>query len=169
MVYIVNLLTFFVRAERLFERTPDGITLKPLALIYGEALEARSPEDRDQALQRLGDVSLFISGLFAHSLSRSLVDVDYYISMGGNAYGFLADSGRVTRNNRALKDVFVELAVGFARFVDILAEVGDQTNLNNSSDIMRLYEIWLSTGSDYAAEKLQGLGIQPVMIHRNRH
>ena len=76
VIYIVNLLTVFVRAEQLFESTEDGLRLKPLVMIYAEVIEARSDNERDRSLQKLGDIALFISGLFAHSLSRSLVDVD---------------------------------------------------------------------------------------------
>lgn len=169
VIYIVNLLTLFIRSDHLFEPGPDGFTLKPLALIYGEALEAPTIDDRDHALKRLGDISLFISGLFPHSLNRSLVDVDYYIAMGGNAYGYLADSSHVARDTRALKDVFMELANHFPRFVDILAEVGEQANLTNSSDIMRLYEVWQCTGSERIAGKLQEMGIHPIRTQKIKH
>ena len=169
LFYIVNLLTGYVRAEHLFEAGADGLLLKPLALIYAEALEAPTVSDRDSSLKRLGDVSLFISGLFSHSLGRSLVDVDYYIQMGGNAYGFLAESERTARDTRAMKAVFLELSDQFAAFVDVLAEVGDEKRLHNSTDIMRLYEIWQSTGSRRAAKKLRGLGIEPVSVRKHIH
>ena len=169
LFYLINLLTGFVRTERLFDPTPDGNMIRPLAMLYGEAMQAETPGDRDMALQRLGDISLYISGLFSGSLSRSLVDVDYYIAMGGNAYGQLAESERLSRTSRILRTVFNELARGFAAFVDILAEVGAQTHLNRDSDIMRLYEIWLSSGSSHAYGKLQRLGIQPVAVRRASH
>ena len=169
IIYIVNLLTVFVRAERLFDLTPEGPMIKPLALMYAEALEARTKAERDKALQKLGDISLFISGLYANSLSRSLVDVDYYIAMGGNAYGYLADSSRIIRNSCTLKDVYLELAQGFAGFVELLTEVGERTNVKTSNDILRLYEVWLCTGNERAAKKLQSLGIQPVKTQRFTH
>ncbi len=169
VIYIVNLLIVFVRAEQLFESTEDGFRIKPLVMIYAEVVEARSDNERDRSLQKLGDIALFISGLFAHSLSRSLVDVDYYIAMGGSAYTYLADSGRVSRNNRVLKEVYIELGNSFTKFVDVFAEVGEQAQLNDSSDILRLYEIWQCSGSDHAAEKLRKLGIQPLRIQPLTH
>ncbi|MFQ5659076.1 MAG: hypothetical protein ACE5GZ_01515 [Gammaproteobacteria bacterium] len=169
IVYLVHLLTAFIRAERLYEPATDGPVIKPLALLYADAVQARNTADRDNALRRLGDMALFISGLFADSLSRSLVDVDYYIAMGGTAYACLADSSRISRGSHVLKGVFVELAGRFAAFVDVLAEVAEQANLNNSSDIMRLYEIWVSTGSKHAAGRLQKLGIHPVKTRRLTH
>src|SRR6266508_3832432 len=65
--YVVNMLTLFARAERLYESTPDGPSLKPLVQMFSEALQATSAAERDLALQRLGDVSLFMAGFFARS------------------------------------------------------------------------------------------------------
>ncbi len=168
-LYLSNLLTAFVQTERLFAQSEQGSTLKPLAEIYAQALDAPSINERDRSLRHLGDVALFISGLFPQSLGRSLVDIDYYISMGGGAYGFLADSGRMCRSSSVFKTIFHELSDRFSAFVDILAEVGDNTNLRNDSDVLRLYEIWLCSGSKNAADKLHKLGIQPVSVDRLTH
>ncbi len=168
-LYLSNLLTVFIDSEQLFKPTPEGVRLKPLAEIYADAVEARSISDRDSSLRFLGDVALFISGLFPQSLGRSLVDVDYYITMGGSAYGFLADSGQLSRKAKVFRSIFQELSDRFSEFVEILAEVGDKTNLRNDSDVLRLYEIWLCSGSKNAAEKLKRLGIQPVPVDRLTH
>ena len=165
-LYLSNLLTVFIQAEHLFAQTEDSLTLKPLAGMYAEAADARSVNERDSALRHLGDVALFISGLFPQSLSRSLVDVDYYINMGGSAYGFLADSRRVSRNTRVYSMIFHELSARFAEFVDVL---GDNTNLRQDSDILRLYEIWLCSSSKNAEEKLRKLCIQAVKVDRLTH
>jgi hypothetical protein len=169
LIYLSNLLTGFVRTERLYDRTPDGVMIRPLAELYAEAFSAGSAEGRDHALQKLGDVALFIAGLYAASLSRRLVDVDYYIAMGGNAYGCLADSNRLARARIALREVFGELAGRFTEFVDVLAEVGESSGFGKSLDVLRLYEIWLSTGSRRAAERLRQLGIAPVPGRRSTH
>lgn len=160
--YVVNLLASFAHSDTLFENTADGPMIRPLALLYGEALEATSRETRNYALKRLGDVALFISGLFSDSLNRKVVDVDYYITMGGNAYGSLSSESRQLARWYALRPIFDELGNKFAVLVDVLNEVGDQTNLRNDSDIMRLYEIWQRTGSRYAERQLGRLGIHPV-------
>lgn len=169
VIYIANLLTAYIRTERLFEHTPDGFQIKPLALIYGEALTAASETGRTRSMRRLGDVALFISGLFANSLERCLVDVDYYISMGGNAYGYLAGKPGIGRKHVGLKIVFDELSEKFVGFVEILAEVSESSNINGNMDILRMYEIWQCTGSKRAARKLRELGIQPIKIQRRPH
>lgn len=160
--YLTNLLSVFANSEALFESTPDGPMIQPLALLYGEALEAPGLEARNHALRRLGDIALFISGIFSDSLNRKVVDVDYYIAMGGNAYGHLSATSRQHGRWQDYSDMFGELGAKFALFVDVLNEVGDQTGLRNDRDIMRLYEIWQRTGSGYARRQLQRLGINPV-------
>lgn len=159
--YVVNLLASFTRAENFYERSEEGLSLKPLALIYADALEGATQEERHRALRRLGDVALFISGLFSQSLNRKVVDVDYYIAMGGGAYGFLSDSLRGTAHGKALSDVFDELSHKFTDFVDVLGEVSDSSTLSNDQDIMRAYELWVRTGSKRAARQLKSAGIYP--------
>lgn len=168
-VYLTNLLAGYVNSEHLYDVTPDGVAIRPLAMLYGDAVQATSTDERVKALRRLGDIALFISGLFADSLGRSLVDVDYYIAMGGNAYGYLADSGHRSVYVRRLQEVFTELATRFTECVDVLADVGEKANLKNDTDVLRLYEIWLGSGSQRAAEKLQAMGIQPIRLRRSRH
>ena len=166
--YVVHLLSDFSRSDRLYEKTEHGYGLKPLALIYADAVHSTDPSERWQALRRLGDVALFIAGLFSHSLSRKLVDVDYYVAMGGSAYSELSSP---SLHGTKLTPVFAELAYKFPDFVDALAEVGADANFNNDSDLLRSYENWLRTGSRRAARHLRGAGIEPSAsnISRARH
>jgi hypothetical protein len=166
--YVVNLLTLFSRAERLYDSTPDGKRLKPLVEMLTEALEAATPAERDFALQRLGDISLFMAGFFARGFARSLVDVDYHIAMGGQAYDTLARS--VDRGpRRALAGVFAELAAKFQPLVDALAEIADSGYAYSQRDILRLYEIFIKTGSARARRVLRDLGIEPAPVALRLH
>src|SRR3954454_2224804 len=61
----------------------------PLALKMLAAIEA-APRERRAHLREIGDTSLYVSGFWGESLDESPVDVDYYIEMGGTAYGELA-------------------------------------------------------------------------------
>ena len=159
--YVVNLLTFFSRTDRLFERTRDGVMIRPLALLYAEAVQGTTSEERHRALRRLGDVALFISGAFSQSLNRRVVDIDYYVSMGGSAYSHLSETMRGTNRARALGEVFNELASKFVAFVDVLGEVCETATGSNDVDILRQYEVWLRTGSKRAADRLRAVGIHP--------
>jgi len=159
--YVVNLLTLFSRSEELYDTTSEGPRLKPLVVMLSEALEARSEGDRNRGLQRLGDVSLFVAGFFAQSFARKLIDVDYHIAMGGRAYAALADA--MSRGKgRVLGQVFGELANNFQPMVDVLNEVSETSYTHSDKDILRLYEVWLKTGSKRCYEILKRLGVQPT-------
>lgn len=169
--YVVNLLTFFSRTDRLFEHTRDGVMIRPLALLYAEAVQGTTSEERHRALRRLGDVALFISGAFSQSLNRRVVDIDYYVSMGGSAYSHLSETMRGTNRARVLGEVFNELASKFVVFVDVLGEVCEAATGSNDVDILRQYEVWLRTGSKRAADRLRAVGIHPSRnsSSRSRH
>jgi hypothetical protein len=167
--YIVNILTMFARSEELYERTSEGIRLKPLAHMLADALQAQTSQQRELALRRLGDVSLFIAGFFAQSFARRLVDVDYHIAMGGRAYGTLADTARASIRGQAFAAVFAELAQKFQRLVDVLNDVAEMAHTHTDRDILRLYEIWMKTGSPRALGLLQKLGVEPIAATRETH
>lgn len=160
--YVVNLLTLFSRSEDLYEDCGEAYGLKPLALMLLDATEAQSAAERSASLQRMGDVALFISGFFANSLAHRLVDLDYYIQMGGTAYGSLSDEIRGTVRGRALADVYEELARKFQIVVDLLNEVRDGAQHNSDLDLLRTYEVWLKTGSKRAAALLRQNGVTPM-------
>jgi len=162
--YVVNLLTMFSRSEALFDATPEGLRLRPLALMLAEAASASSGEHRKRMLQRLGDVSLFVAGFQSHGFARRLVDVDYHIAMGGRAYGTLADSCGAGTRGRALASVFAELAEKFQRLVDALNDVSEMSWRNSDRDTLRLYEVWLKTGSPRAHALLQAKGVAPAVV-----
>jgi hypothetical protein len=165
--YVVNMLTLFARAEHLYGSAPDA-GRPTLALMLAEALEAATAAERDFALQRLGDVSLFMAGIFARGFARSLVDVDYHIAMGGRAYDALAHSLERGRR-RAPARVFAELAAKFQPLVDVLGEIGEAAYVHTQRDILRLYEIWLKTGSARANRLLRRLGIEAAPVAMRMH
>ena len=160
--YLVNLLTSFSRSEDLFQYNEDGVSLKPLALMYTDALSETALAERIRILQKLGDTALFISGVFSDSLNNRLVDVDYYIAMGGNAYSYVSDSMRSYYRNNAVQPLYEELTNKFVDFVDVLSEVTENKLFASDYDIMRLYEVWMRTGSKRTEMILKKLGIDPV-------
>lgn len=130
----------------------------PLALRLMEALEA-SPRQRRERLRQVGDTSLFVSGFWSDSFQRKLVDVDYYIDLGGSAYGELARTGEGWRRDPNA-DVYGTLAENFARFVEVLAIISRRTMpAARPQDVMRLYERWVRTRSSWAARKLAAMGV----------
>lgn len=163
--YVVNLLTLFARADAFHEATADAPSRKPLALMLADALDAPTQEQRCANLQKLGDVALFVAGIFADDLEASVVDLDYYVSMGGTAYSSLSSETRGTARGRAFGRVFAELGEKFQQFVDVLNDIRAPA-AGSEADVVRQYELWRKTGSARSARLLREQGIclltQPV-------
>jgi hypothetical protein len=152
--YVVNLLTGFLQR-------PAEEDQAPLAFRLAEALEAAGMRQR-ASLKQIGDFSLFISGFFGDSLHRKLVDIDYYVSIGGTAYTALS-----RHETDTFSPVFAELAENFVRFVDVLSEVSERASCCSNADLLRLYERWLKTGSRRSGQLLAERGVVPSLAAKN--
>ena len=155
--YLVNLLTGFVH----FDRSAVASDEEPLAVRFTRAMQAAGAKQRD-SLREVGDESLFISGFFSDSLNKRPVDIDYYIQLGECAYASLA------RREDTLAEVFNELSEKFSSFVDVLGEVSEHSALTSNSDLLRLYEKWLRTGSKRSGDLLIARGIVPTVAVDSR-
>jgi len=167
--YVVNMMTLFSRSDQLYEDDGQNYGIKPLALMLADAADAPSPEYRNNLLQRIGDVALFISGFFVDSLANKAVDIDYYIHMGENAYGSLSEETRGTFRGKAFADIFRELAIKFQTLTDVLHEVRDRAHGHSDLNVLRTYEIWRKTGSRRAANLLRAQGVVPIGSGRFQH
>ena len=150
--YLVNLLCQYIRLDA---GAALGEVDEPLAVRLARALRSGGSEQRAR-LRSLGDFSLFMTGFFPDSFRRRLVDVDYYVSMGEYAYGSLA-----RLDEDAFSEVFTELANKFVGFTDVLADISERTALASHTDVLRLYEKWLRTGSERDGQRLVERGILP--------
>jgi hypothetical protein len=159
--YVVQLLSSFARADAL-RNHETALSDQPLAIRLAQALETGGARQR-VLLRQVGDASLFLSGFFPDRLKRSLVDVDYYARVGGIAYGSLGQRGDDT-----LAPVFAELAEQFLAFVDVLSEVSERSSLTNPTDLLRLYERWLRTGSPRCGQLLMERGVVPTQSASTR-
>jgi hypothetical protein len=144
--YIVRLLASYV------SRGADDA--EPLGVRLARALAAGGRPERDH-LRQIADQALFVAGFFGDSLQRRAVDLDYYITVGGLAYGRLAGN-----DDDAFAEVFGELAEKFVPVVDVLSDISDRA-CGSNRDVLRLYERWLHTGSkrDQARLVERGLSI----------
>ena len=161
--YVVNLLTLYSRSEEFYNASDEHCGVRPLALMMADAADAESRDRRSTSLQRIGDVALFTAGFFPDSLAHRPVDIDYYVNMGGSAYGSLSDEIKGTTRGMALVDVFRELARKFLLLVDVLNEVRDSARLGADVDVLRTYEIWRKTGSRRAEAILKQNGVVPIL------
>lgn len=157
--YIVRLLEFYLSAENLFEKEQYDETGKKkpqtLAEIYLTAVNSELNLKID-LLKKLGDRALYISGFFADSFNRKLVDVDYYVNMGGNAYYQLSSS---LENKDPLKRVYSQFSKNFSDYVQVLTHISQKSMVSNNQSLLKLYDNYLRTGSEVAKEKLLEMGI----------
>jgi hypothetical protein len=152
--YVVQLLTTFARTDA--PASEAFWTDQPMGALLGEAIAMGGSEQR-RRLRKVGDAALFLSGLFPDRLRRSLVDVDYYMRIGGIAYDSLSHD-----EADLFATAFAELATRFGDVADVLADVGDRCQLSSPADLLRLYERWQKTGSAHCARRLVARGVVPV-------
>lgn len=150
--YLVDLLQHYLDARNLNEKSDAT-----LAEMY---LTAASLEGAQKIalLKVLADRSLYISGFFGDSLKRKLVDLDYYVEIGGAAYAGLATYSRED-TTAAIYRVF---AKRFHEFVDVLTYISEASGVQSDESVLRLYERFVRTGSELAKEKLLELGVMPL-------
>jgi hypothetical protein len=155
--YVVQMLAGFVQRPA-DDREPLGVRL----------IRALEPGDgavtgaQRTTLRQVGDLSLFVSGFFSDSLCRKLVDVDYYVNIGGSAYNALSRD-----DADAFSPAFAELAQKFVEFVDVLTDVSERSACSTNTDLLRLYERWLRTGSSRSGSLLLERGVLPNASLRN--
>ncbi len=151
--YIGSMLERFGRSDQLFAYDNGQFNLRPLALLYGDAMEARDEHQRCLILQQLGDNALFLGALFPERFTRRGIQQDYIAGMGGSAYDYLADNARRNRH------IFAELANMFSRLLELVARACYRETALSTQEVVALYQHWLSTGDEGAAQRLLSMGI----------
>ncbi|MBI3583445.1 MAG: hypothetical protein HY096_05775 [Nitrospinae bacterium] len=163
--YIVNLLSEYVETDKSF---PEEASDEPLIMLLNSAMNSEYNE-RIRKFKQVGDFSLFVSGFFSDSLKRKLIDIDYYIIIGGSAYSNLSYITKGQQNGELFSDLFGELSDRFKEFIDIIAEVSDKTSISTNSDLLRIYERWLKTNSDRDAQLLKEKGVIPIISKGSKY
>jgi hypothetical protein len=159
--YLVDLLHYYLDAKNLFDPNHDesGRKIpKTLAEMYLHANNAEDQLVKVELLKKLGDRSLYMSGFFGESLQRKIVDVDYYVNMGGAAYAMLASC---VREDTTAK-VYSTISRRFIDFVDVLTYISHSSLIKSNESVLRLYDRYMTTGSELAREKLTEVGVLPM-------
>jgi len=152
--YLGNLLERFGCSEQLFAYQDGQMTLRPLALLYSDAIEADNTRERCLLLQQLGDMALFLGALFPERFTRHGILQDYFIGMGGSAYDYLADNARTNRH------IFAELANTFTRMLEMVANACSRKHKLSTEEVLALYQRWLGTRDPVIENQLRALGIE---------
>ncbi|SMC25391.1 hypothetical protein SAMN02746041_02313 [Desulfacinum hydrothermale DSM 13146] len=158
--YLVDLLSRYTQAKALLE--PEwGDRDKGFGQVLLES-QGTSSEKRARILRGIGDTTLFLSGFFSDSFQRSLVDIDYYATIGRTAYKNLESLLALRIVDWGLEGVFEELSERFLQVVDMFAEISEAAGTQRSGDILRIYERWLRTRSPRDRRLLREAGILPI-------
>ena len=152
--YVRDLLIYFISSDNLFEPHKDSgqRNLKTLAETYLKAQEV-SENERICLLRKVGDQSLYFGGFFKKALSRRLVNIDYYLSMGQSAYESLATHSHTQR------EVFEELSFCFSDMVNVLEYISQKNSIQSHKDLLYLFKNYLETGSTASKCQLEDHGI----------
>ncbi len=144
-------------------RTRGDLLDRPLALEFLEASSAGGVE-RFQRLKGVGDTALFVAGLFAECLERTVVQPDYYVEIGRLAYTRV--SGVASPQVRAM---FADLAGQFLDLVRVLGEISTRDLFASDRDTLRVYRRWLLTRGAQDASLLVARGLIPAEPSKARH
>lgn len=151
--YLGSMLERFSRSEQLFSFDQGSSGLRPLALLYDDAQNCRSERERCELLRQLGDQALFIGAMFPEFYARKGIARDYFIGMGGAAYGYLAN------NASNMRDIFTELAERFAQMLELVARVCHRYRKLDAQELLALYQRWEATRDPALARQLIELGV----------
>ncbi len=162
--YLVELLTYNLSSDIFFNKEEGGKLKEPIpGLIYLESISLPK-EKKLKAIQKIGDICLFMTGFFPDALTRRTVTIDYYYELGVNAYSTLSS----LYLSRLAKETFLELSNKFKLFSNVFSEMSEKANLKNNTDILSIYERWLTTGDSRLYKLLIENGIvYPLKINNS--
>lgn len=160
--YLVDLLNRFVLSSNLFDKQEDNSSEREtLAVMFLKAQNSSlENSEKIRILKKLGDTSLYISGFFGDSLNRKVIDLEYYREMGSIAYRSLSGTIRDDQFQR----LYGELHDKFTGFVNVLTEVSQGGFIQNNQNLLRLYDVYVRTGSESAKKQLEEKGLPVVAV-----
>jgi hypothetical protein len=161
-IYLVGLLQFYLDSRNLHRPIQEDGSEKPpdtFAEMYLQAMNSEPGRQRE-LMRTVADRSLYLTGFFADSFHRKIVDIDYYVDIGSAAYSNLY---RLTKKeDSALSTVFKTFSQRFIDFVEVLNYISEKSLVQADQNVLRLYDRYLRTGSELAREKLNELGVVTV-------
>ena len=102
---------------------------------------------------------------FGDSLNRKVVDIDYYADIGKIAYGSLA----AHINEDLVARIYDEFSHRFLDYVDVLTVISQGALIQSKEDALRLYDKYISTGSNLAKKQLIEMGLFNLSGHKKNH
>jgi len=160
--YLVDLLSRYTDVKALSDQAIENKT-QTFAELYLKS-QGETHGRRALILKYIGDTTLFLTGYFSDSFERSLVDIDYYASLGRSSYRDLLDLLAARVIQWKLDEVFDELSEKYTDLMDVIAEVAASDGPRHAEGLLRLYERWLRTKSKRDEALLRKKGVIPLEI-----
>ena len=151
--YLSKLLERFSDSAQLFSYDRGRLSVRPLALLYGDAQETSNKHDRCLILRQLGDLTLFMGALFPETFKRRGIRKDYIVGMGGGAYDYLAEHADRHR------PIFSQLANQFSSLLPLVSKACAKEQCFDFSDVLQLLQRWEESHDPAIERQLAALGI----------
>jgi hypothetical protein len=159
-IYLTELLHNFLHIDSLFEKNEEGkLTSKMLS---EQLFETQTFENSKKILRlkRIAETTLYVSGFFASSLNRKLINQSYYTQVGSMVYANLSSISGFDKQS----ELYLHLSDHFIDYVDVLTEVSHKANIQKNSDILELFGRYVDVGSKWAEKQLiqSGVPLSPL-------
>lgn len=155
--YLVTLLTSYSGRDALLTDDLTDLLDEPIGVTVLKAMQA-PPARRFQTLKQVGDYSLYVTGFFGDSISRTVNDEKYFIDLGAGAYRGAASSLTRGGSDNPFRALLVHLGDRFVELVDLLNDLSERC-FCREQDVLRLYDRFTATGSPRVAARLAGMGV----------
>lgn len=159
-LYLSDLLNSFVHVDSLFEKNEEGkMESKMLSEQFFESQHLENIE-KAQKLKKLAETTLYVSGFFASSLNRKIVNQSYYAQIGAMVYANLS----TVLAKESKSDLYMHLANHFVNYADVLTEISHKVNIQKSNDVLDLFSRYIDSGSQWAEKQLiqNGVAVAPL-------
>ncbi len=120
-----------------------------LALDFLHSLE-HTGHQRTDALRDVGDKSLLFAGLFPGRADRRRVKISYFVDVGRNAYGALANVCQ-----KQMSNLYVALGESFVALMDVLQVMRELSDHAAGLTPIQAAELWQDTHSRHALAVLR--------------
>jgi hypothetical protein len=164
--YVLQVLESFSGRDATITEELEDLSNEPISMQLMRAMQA-PPGRRFQMMRHIGDYSLYLTGFFVDSISRTHNDEQYFVQIGSTAYRGAACALPRGESN-PFRTLYDGLSTRFGDLVGLLNDVSERC-FRGEQDVLRLYDRFAATGSRRLATRLAHLGVAVSVGTRSTH